>query len=122
VLAGLGGSAVALIRRRRGVDDGNATAAALLFTALAATLLLVPDLYQFTWRYQLSALITLPPAGVLALSALITSRRARAAVSADGLTAGAAAAGAGQRQPDELEDVLGRPGPGSHAGGESSSQ
>ena len=122
VLAGLGGSAVALIRRRRGVDDGNATAAALLFTALAATLLLVPDLYQFTWRYQLSALITLPPAGVLALSALITSRRARAAVSADGLTAGAAAAGAGQRQPDQLEDVLGRPGPGSHAGGESSSQ
>jgi hypothetical protein len=117
VLAGLGGSAVAVVRRRRGADEGSATTAILLFTVTAAALLVPPDLYEFTWRYQLPALITLPPAGALAASALIARRRA--ARSADGLPAGAAQPdGKRTREPDGLEDVLGRPGASSHAGGE----
>ena len=33
------------------------------------------DAFQFTWRYQLPALITLPPAAALGLTALFTHRR-----------------------------------------------
>jgi hypothetical protein len=110
VLAGLGGSAVALIRRIRGAADDGALSAVLLFTATAAFLLLLPDLYQFTWRYQLPALLTLPPAAALAVSALIAQRRAR--VSSGGVMAG-------QSDPDRREDLLGRPGARSQAGGES---
>jgi len=38
-------------------------------------LLLSQDLVEFSWRYQLPAVITLPPAGVLAVSALLALRR-----------------------------------------------
>ena len=109
VLAGLAGSAVAVVRRIRGSADDGALAAVLLFTVTAAVLLLVPDLYQFTWRYQLPALLTLPPAAALVVSALIARRRARA--SSGGVVAG-------QSDPDRREDVLGRPGARSQAGGE----
>jgi len=110
VLAGLGGSAVAVIRRIRGGADDGALAAVLLFTATAALLLLVPDLYQFTWRYQLPALLTLPPAAALVVSALMSYRRGRA--SSGGVVAG-------QSDPERREDLLGRPGARSQAGGES---
>jgi hypothetical protein len=65
-LAGLAGSVLALARRTR----GPVTTACLLFTATAATVLLVPDVLEFSWRYQLPALVTLPPAGVLAIAAV----------------------------------------------------
>ena len=141
-LAGLGGSVLALIRRRR--SDGAATSAILLFTATAAALLLLPDVYEFTWRYQLPALITLPPAGALAASALIARNRARRSASRPGSACAPAAAAApapvpapapadasraltqggrkGHSEPDGREDVLGRPGTGAHAGGESPGQ
>ncbi len=32
--------------------------------------MLVSDLFEFSWRYQLPALVTLVPAGVLGLSVL----------------------------------------------------
>ena len=48
--------------------------ACLLWLAVGLGLLLAADLYQFSWRYQLPALVTFPPAAALALSAL-TSRR-----------------------------------------------
>jgi hypothetical protein len=44
------------------------------------------DLYEFSWRYQLPALITLPIAGALGATAIVQHRRQRrvAAVPADG--------------------------------------
>jgi hypothetical protein len=45
-----------------------------MFTS-AAAVLLVSDAFEFSWRYQLPALITLPPAAALALTALFTHRR-----------------------------------------------
>lgn len=32
---------------------------------------------EFSWRYQLPALVTLPPAGVLGFGAILSGRRAR---------------------------------------------
>jgi hypothetical protein len=52
--------------------------ACLLFTATAVVLLLAQDLVEFSWRYQLLAVITLPPAGILGISALLALRRDRA--------------------------------------------
>jgi len=38
-------------------------------------ILLVSDAFEFSWRYQLPALVTLPPAAALAITALFTHRR-----------------------------------------------
>jgi hypothetical protein len=83
-LAGLAGSALVLARRwpRRGRPQGSPppgglALACLLFTATAATVLLAPDVFEFSWRYQLPALVTLPPAGVLGVAAWLSRRRAR---------------------------------------------
>jgi len=51
--------------------------ACLLWLAAGLGLLLAADLYQFSWRYQLPALVTIPPAAALALSALTSPRPAR---------------------------------------------
>jgi hypothetical protein len=74
-LAGVVGSALALFRRTAGSRSRQLALACLLFTVTAATVLLVPDVLEFSWRYQLPALVTLPPAGVLGISALLRSRR-----------------------------------------------
>jgi hypothetical protein len=50
--------------------------ACLLWLAAGLGLLLAADLYQFSWRYQLPALVTLPPAAALALSALTSPKAA----------------------------------------------
>jgi hypothetical protein len=80
-LAGLAGSVLALLRRARGARSRQLALACLLFTAAALVVLLVPDVLEFSWRYQLPALVTFPPAGVLgvtaALSSLRTSRESR---------------------------------------------
>jgi hypothetical protein len=44
--------------------------------------LLVSDLFEFSWRYQLPALVTLPPAAAAALAALLRAVR-RPAPAAD---------------------------------------
>ena len=64
-VTGLAGSLALLRRRARsGRRLGRQTAlACLLFFASAAALLLVSDLFEFSWRYQLPALVTLVPAG-----------------------------------------------------------
>ena len=38
-------------------------------------ILLVSDAFEFSWRYQLPALVTLPPAAALAITALFTHLR-----------------------------------------------
>ena len=51
--------------------------ACLLWLAAGFGLLFAAALYQFSWRYQLPALVTIPPAAALGLSALTSSRAAR---------------------------------------------
>ena len=66
-LAGLTGSLLAaggrLTARRRGLGQ-----ACMLFFATGAAVLIASDAFQFSWRYQLPALVTVPPAGVLGLT------------------------------------------------------
>jgi hypothetical protein len=106
-IAGLGGSAVALrrgagqrnTRRRstaqpdavlpdpghmdlalRGTSDDKArqvALACLLCFASATFLLLASDLFEFSWRYQLPALVTLVPAGALGITVAGTARSSR---------------------------------------------
>ena len=49
----------------------------LLFTATAAVVLLSPDVFEFSWRYELPAVITLVPAGVLGIWAIVSMRKAQ---------------------------------------------
>jgi hypothetical protein len=63
-LAALAGSLV-LLRRRMPARARQLGLACLLFTGTAVFVLLAPDVYQFSWRYELPAVITLVPAGVL---------------------------------------------------------
>jgi hypothetical protein len=77
-LAGVIGSVLALLRRVGSPRSRQLAVASLLFTVTAVVMLLVPDVLEFSWRYQLPALVTLPPAGVLGFSAVLSARRARA--------------------------------------------
>jgi hypothetical protein len=88
VLAGLAGSLLALAARAAAPRVRQLALAGLLFTGSAAVLLLLPGLYEFSWRYQLPAVITLPPAGVLGATALagyIRDHRDRRNAAAAGL-------------------------------------
>ncbi len=79
-VAGLAGSAVLLRRRYRADPEICPRAlACLLFFASAVVVLGVSDLFEFSWRYQLPALITLPPAGALGVAVLIRLLQRRAA-------------------------------------------
>jgi hypothetical protein len=73
-LTAVAGSVLSLIRRATGARGRQLALACLLFTATAATVLLPPDVYEFSWRYQLPAVITLVPAGVLGISTLLSLR------------------------------------------------
>jgi hypothetical protein len=93
-VAGLLGT-VLLVRRRRNAQDavqdveaGAGTAGAgtvhrdlafacCLFFITPVVLLLASDLPEFSWRYQLPAIVTLPPAGALGIAVIVTRLRAR---------------------------------------------
>ena len=92
VLAGLAGCLV-LLRRRLPARARQLGLACLLFTGTAVFILLVPDVYQFSWRYELPAVITLVPAGVLGLATLWSLRAA-------GRPAGAQPPATGQPPPE----------------------
>ena len=49
----------------------------LLVTLAAVMLLLSSDAFEFSWRYQLPAVVMLPLAGMLGVTALIRGRRSR---------------------------------------------
>jgi len=87
LLAGIGG--IFTFRRRR--DSGPALAC-LLITGCAVAVLLSTDLYEFSWRYQLPALVTLPVAGAFGVTALVGLFRARAQAPAQRSLAEAAGA------------------------------
>ena len=71
------GSVLALFQRGASPRTRRLALACLLFTGTAAVLLLAPDLYEFSWRYELPAMITLPPAGLLGVAALASRLRDR---------------------------------------------
>jgi hypothetical protein len=86
LLAGLGG----ILTYRRGRSPGLPLAC-LLITGLGVAALLGADFYEFSWRYQLPALITLPAAGTLgavAIAERIRERRQRPARPDSGLPRG----------------------------------
>lgn len=82
-LAGLAGSVSLLARGRAARLAGEPARACLLFFASAVSVLLVSDLFEFSWRYQLHALVTLVPAGALGVTVLLRAASARRAVPAD---------------------------------------
>jgi hypothetical protein len=82
LLAGIGG--IFTFRRRR--DSGPALAC-LLVTGCAVAVMLGADLYEFSWRYELPALVTLPVAGAFGVTALVGFFRARAQARRSGVAA-----------------------------------
>jgi len=70
LLCGVAGSFA--VRRR---DPGHLDLACLLVTGLGVVAMLGADLYEFSWRYQLPALVTLPIAGAFGATAI--ARRVR---------------------------------------------
>ena len=74
-IAGLAGSAIALAlagrrltgrggRERAGEVSSLAMGCLLMFTSTVGVLL-ISDMFEFSWRYQLPSLVMLPPAGAL---------------------------------------------------------
>jgi len=80
LLAGLAGSAIALLRRRLDAGTRQLALACLLCFLSGACVILVSDMFEFSWRYQLPALVTLVPAGALGVSILIRSLRTRRSI------------------------------------------
>jgi hypothetical protein len=85
-LAGLAGAVIALAgglaaARGRSILSSRQrelALACLLVFGSALAVLLASDLFEFSWRYQLPALVTLPPAGALGLALLGSLQRRRA--------------------------------------------
>jgi len=59
---------------------GGRRAACLLVTLSAVALLAGSDAFEFSWRYQLPAVVLLPLAGMLGVTALVRGRQSRYAV------------------------------------------
>ena len=84
-LAGLAGAVIALVSglaaaRGRSILSARQrelALACLLIFGSAVAVLFASDLFEFSWRYQLPALVTLPPAGALGLALLGSLRRRR---------------------------------------------
>ncbi len=70
-LTSLAGTVIALLRRRAPPQVRELGQACLLFFLSAAAITLVADLFEFSWRYQLPALVTLVPAGALGIAAIL---------------------------------------------------
>jgi len=51
----------------------------LLVTLAAVVLLVSSDAFEFSWRYQLPAVVLLPLAGMLGVTALVRGRASRSA-------------------------------------------
>ncbi len=76
-VTGLVGSVAVAARRRLSPAGRQRALACLLCFGSAVFLLLVSDLFVFSWRYQLPALVTLVPGGALGISVLIELVRPR---------------------------------------------
>jgi len=106
---GLLGTLSLIRRKRRSPDapssllspDGQLALACCLFFLSGAAVLLFSDFTEFSWRYQLPAIMTLPAAGALGLAAISAriSRRGKLSGDVAAGTDGAEAAAAGARPP-----------------------
>ena len=64
------------LRRRSGLAPAGLAGACALVTLAAVVLLVSSDAFEFSWRYQLPAVVMLPLAGALGLTALGSRRPA----------------------------------------------
>ena len=80
-LTGLAGSAAVAAAPADGGRSGDPALAlaCLLCFRSAGSVLLVSDLFEFSWRYQLPALVTLVPAGALGIGVVLRLARGRRA-------------------------------------------
>lgn len=74
-LAGVAGTLLAVRRggtpgRQAGPATRQLALGCLAFTATATIVLLAPITVEFSWRYELPAIVTLPPAGILGIAAV----------------------------------------------------
>jgi hypothetical protein len=76
VLAGLAG-ALTIFRRRASAAQRQLALGALGFFVTGVVVLIMSDLFEFSWRYQLPALVTLPPAGAFGIAAMLRYARRR---------------------------------------------
>ena len=77
VLLGLAGTLSLIGRRRRRPGERDLAMACCLFFTTAAVILIFSDITEFSWRYQLPAIVTLPPAGALGLAVILAWLRRR---------------------------------------------
>jgi 4-amino-4-deoxy-L-arabinose transferase-like glycosyltransferase len=70
LLAGLAGAITSLVSRTLDAGRRELARASLAFVLTAAPLLLISDLFVYSWRYQQPALVTLPAAAALAAACL----------------------------------------------------
>jgi hypothetical protein len=68
-VVGMAGS-VLVVARRGAPQRRLLSQACVAFFATGTAVLIMSDAFQFSWRYQLPALVTLPPAGALGLTVL----------------------------------------------------
>jgi hypothetical protein len=91
--------------------------ACLLVFGTAAVVLLASDAFEFSWRYQLPALVTLPPAGALGIALVIGALRRNHPAAAGGPAGGGpAVAGAAPVAADAPLPATAQPGPAGRAG------
>jgi hypothetical protein len=76
-ITGLAGSLAALLRRRLDSRTRQLALACLLCFGSAVFVLLVADLFVFSWRYQIPAVVTLVPAGALGLNVIVDMVKSR---------------------------------------------
>jgi hypothetical protein len=77
VLTGAIGSLLLAFRRRITDQIRVLGLGALCFFATAVVVIGMSDAFEFSWRYQLPALVTIPPAGALSLAAILMYLRNR---------------------------------------------
>jgi hypothetical protein len=83
VLAGLAGS-LTIFRRRASFAQRQLALGALLVFGTGVAVLIMSDLFEFSWRYQLPALVTLPVAGAFGIEAALRFvRRRKSSAAAD---------------------------------------
>jgi hypothetical protein len=77
VILGVIGSLLIFARKRLTPAARLTAQACIGFFGMGLLVLAVSDFFEFTWRYQIPALVTLPPAGALGLAVLLQARKRR---------------------------------------------
>lgn len=76
VLAGAAGT-LTIFRRRASAAQRQLALGALVFWVTGTVVLMLSDLFEFSWRYQMPALVTLPAAGAFGIAAVLRFARRR---------------------------------------------